>query len=155
LWSWHSPYAGKYIKNISKIHNTLVTNINHVNELYTKHYNVKRQTTPEFTVGSKVWIDTHNIHTTHPSKKLDYKKVGPFQVTEKISSYTYKLQLPKDLKIHPVFHVSHLEPYTEANIPSCTWSPPLPIIIDNEFEYEVNHILDSRYVRKQLEYLVD
>ena len=59
-----SPYAGKYIKNISKIHNTLVTNITHANELYAKHYNTKRQTTPEFTVGSKVWVDTSNIRTT-------------------------------------------------------------------------------------------
>ena len=150
-----SPYADKYIQDISKIHNTLVTNINHANELYAKHYNAKRQTTPEFTVGSKVWIDTHNIRTTRPSKKLDYKKLGPFEIIQKISSHAYKLQLPKDIKIHPVFHVSCLEPYIENNIPSHIQSLPLPVTVNHELEYEVNHILDSRLIRKQLEYLVD
>ena len=150
-----SPYAGKYIKNIEKIHKALVTNISHTNELYAKHYNNKRKEPPEFTVKSKVWIDTRNIRTTRPSKKLDYKKIGPFEIIEKISSHAYKLKLPKDVKIHPVFHVSRLEPYIRTQIPNRTQPPPMPIIIDGEIEYEVNRILDSRINKKRLEYLVD
>jgi len=56
--------------------------------------------------------------------------------------------------IHPVFHVSLLEPYYTSNIPGRHQAPPPPIEIEGENEYEVNTILDSRVRRRRLEYLV-
>ena len=44
------------------------------------------------------------------SKKLDAVKVGPFIILERRGPVNYKLKLPPDAKIHPVFHVSMLEP---------------------------------------------
>jgi hypothetical protein len=35
--------------------------------------------------------------------------VGPFKVLEKKLFDTYKLELPKNLKVHPTFHVSFLK----------------------------------------------
>ncbi len=32
--------------------------------------------------------------------------------------------------------------------------PPLPVIIDSEQEYEVDQILDSKFIKKTLHYLV-
>ena len=46
--------------------------------------------------------------------------------------------------IHPVFHVSMLEPSTPNSIPDCTQPPPPPVLIDGEPEYEILEILDSK-----------
>jgi hypothetical protein len=57
-----------------------------------------------------------------------------------------------------VFHVSLLEPVVENDekeFPDRTQPPPPPILsIDDEPEYEVAEILDSRRKRKNVQYLV-
>jgi hypothetical protein len=58
------------------------------------------------------------------------------------------------MKIHPVFHVSLLEPVATDPIPGQVPPPVPPIIVDNEEEYEVEEILDFRRRRNQLQYLV-
>ena len=58
------------------------------------------------------------------------------------------------MKIHPVFHVSLLEPYKDSTIPGQLQAPPPPIEVDGTEEFEVSEILDSRINRGKLEYLV-
>ena len=58
------------------------------------------------------------------------------------------------MKIHPVFHISLLEPYKPSTIPGRTREPPPPIVIDNEEEWEVEEILDSELRRRKLWYKV-
>ncbi|KAH7445749.1 hypothetical protein KP509_01G022500 [Ceratopteris richardii] len=43
--------------------------------------------------------------------KLSPRFCGPCTIIKKISDVAYKLQLPDDYKIHPIFHVSKLRPY--------------------------------------------
>lgn len=57
-----------------------------------------------------MYLLTKNFNSKRPSRKLDLVKVGPFLITEKRGPVNYKLDLLKDAKIHPVFHVSLLEP---------------------------------------------
>ena len=67
----------------------------------------------------------------------------------------YKLELPPQMRIHPVFHVSLLHPYCANTIPGRTQPPPPPIVIEGQEEYEVEEILDSRKRNGRLEYYID
>jgi hypothetical protein len=58
------------------------------------------------------------------------------------------------MKIHPMFHVSLLEPYHAFIIPRRTHKPTPPIIVDGEQKYEIEEILDLRISHCYLQYLV-
>ncbi|KAF8754661.1 hypothetical protein RHS01_05915 [Rhizoctonia solani] len=44
-------------------------------------------TTPEYSIGEKVWLDGKNVELRTNSNKLDPKRLGPFEILEKISSH--------------------------------------------------------------------
>ena len=48
------------------------------------------------------------------------------------------------MRIHPVFHVSLLEPVAHDPLPGQRNPPPPPIIIDGEDEFIVEEILDAK-----------
>ena len=108
--------------------------------------------------GQQVWLLTTNVRSQRPSKKLDYKRLGPFKISEVVNLVTYRLKLPKKMRIHPVFHVSLLEPYHKNTMEGRIPPPPPPIgeITDegDEREWEVEGILDSRLYYRKLQYLV-
>ena len=55
------------------------------------------------------------------------------------------LRLPDNLHaVHPVFHVSMLEPTTPSTIPDRVQPPPPPVFIDGEPEFEIAEILNSK-----------
>jgi RNase H-like domain found in reverse transcriptase/Integrase zinc binding domain/Chromo (CHRromatin Organisation MOdifier) domain/Integrase core domain len=105
-----------------------------------------------FEKGEKVYLSTKNLKTKRKSKKLDYKRIGPFEILEKIGSSAYKLSLPSSYHIHPVFHVGLLEPYVENTFRNRYVDPPHPTLIDGEWEYETEEILDSRYNKRKREF---
>ena len=100
---------------------------------------------PELPISSEAFALAKHIKSTRPTKKFSEKYLGPFKVIARPSSLAYKLQLPQYLShIHPVFHVSQLEPVIQNLIPNCTQSPPPPIEVDGKEEFEVAKILDSK-----------
>lgn len=110
-------------------------------------------------VDSKIWLRMTNLKTQRPSKKLNYKKIDPFRITEPVGQLSYRLDLPASMQIHPVFHMSLLEPLRENTLPGQVEEPPPPIgtITDEGVdtrEREVEEILDSRKRRGHLQYLV-
>jgi hypothetical protein len=114
----------------------------------------KRLPPPVYQTGDKVWLMRRFIHTTRPSAKLDFKKLGKYEVVERIGSHAYKLKLPDSMKVHPVFHVSLLEPASNDPLKGQQQPPPPPVIVNDEEEYEVEEIFDSRIRNKKLQYLV-
>ncbi len=65
---------------------------------------------PQLKKGDKVYLHIKNLKNKRPSKKLDYVKVRPFLIKQPKGPINYELQLPPDARVHPVFHVSLLEP---------------------------------------------
>jgi len=51
--------------------------------------------------------------------------------------------------VHPVFHVSMLEPATPNTFQQRSEPPPAPIIIDGEPEYKISKIVDSKIDRRR------
>ena len=59
------------------------------------------------------------------------------------------------MKIHPVVNISQVKPYKEHLESQPTFKPgPVQVTEDREIEYEVETIIDSRWKRNHLEYLV-
>jgi hypothetical protein len=98
----------------------------------------------EYKVGDKVWLLSQNIiRTQPPSNKLDWKRLGPYPILERIGTQAYRLKLPLSMKIHPVFHVSLLDQFVESDIPGRVQPPPPPVIVKDQAEY----VLDSMIMR--------
>ena len=104
-----------------------------------QHYvNSKRIKGLSLKEGDKVYLVQRNIKTKRLSNKLDYKKLRPFPITQVISKTNYRLSLPITMKIHPVFHISLLEPAH----PNADNQDRVEVIPENKEEYKVKQILD-------------
>ena len=112
----------------------------------------------DFKIGDKVFIKSDNIRTTRPSKKLTEKFLGPFEILAQVNSVSFTLHLPNSMRsIHPIFHISMLEPSTPNEFPNRTETLPPPVIINGETEFEISEILDSKIDKRckcRLQYLV-
>ena len=60
---------------------------------------------PIFDVSDFVFLSSKGLHI-HPQKRkhLRHQRLGPFQVIEKVGLKSYRLKLPLESRLHPVFH---------------------------------------------------
>ncbi len=59
------------------------------------------------------------------------------------------------MRIHPVFHAKLLEPYKASTLTGRTTPAPPPILVENELEYVVEEVLDSKIDRGKLRYYIE
>ena len=104
--------------------------------------------------GDKVWLEGHNLTTTHPTAKLAPRCYGPFPITRVISCTSYQLKLPPQWKIHNIFHATLLTPYKETALNGHQNQEPAPELINGQPEWEVEQILHVRRYQRQIQYLV-
>jgi hypothetical protein len=110
----------------------------------------KNRTERSFAVGEQVLLKLQPYAQTtvanRPCRKLAYKYFGPFAVQEKIGLLAYKLTLPENARVHPVFHVSQLKPFTPNFTPVFAELPRPPDL--TAAEYTPVEILDRRLRKK-------
>lgn len=95
--------------------------------------------------GNKVLVENLNLKTNRPMKKLGDKRVELVEVLKKVGESTYKVKLPRSWKIHDVFNEVLLTKYNDPEFSSQQRYPPLPDVINEEEEFEVEAILDVKY----------
>jgi hypothetical protein len=117
---------------------------------------VKHRDTPKYKEGDLVWLEGKNLRINQPTAKLAPRQHGPFKITQVMSTVNYRLELPTQWSIHPVFHIDLLTPYKETTMHGPNFTRPTPELIDGEEEYSVEKILDSQHFgrRRRLQYLV-
>jgi hypothetical protein len=132
-----NPAAQTHLQKLEAIRPTLVENLHKAQADYAKFYNRKVKThldladQPLYSVGDKVWLNSRDITTSRPAKKLDHKLLGPFEIIEKISDLAYRLDLPATMDVNNTFHVSKLEPFKEGH-PGQPQQESPEIIIEGE-----------------------
>jgi hypothetical protein len=142
-------------ERLQKLHGArkaLEVALQHAIETQAKYYDQKHKPIT-FTTGEKVLVSLKNIKTWGPSEKLKARFDGPFEIVEPVGKQAYRLRLPKSYgRIHPVFHVSLLEPYRQR--PGEPPVPQRPDIVDGQEEWEIETILDTRLYRRRRQYLI-
>ena len=116
----------------------------------------KRKEPPPYSVGDAVMLSSRNLKVKRPSRKLDHKYLGPFQIEKIISPTAICLTLPQKWKTHPSFHVSEVEPFVAGSRPPPNFEKVLREVSDIEAdeEFDVEEIKGSITRRNRVLYHV-
>ncbi|SPC63847.1 uncharacterized protein UHOD_11348 [Ustilago sp. UG-2017b] len=96
------PAARWYADQLKQLHEYVCGELDKANSQSAEQFNKRRLPSPQFQPGDRVWLSAENICSLCPTKELDYCRLGPFSISEVISSHAYRLQLPPSMKIHNV-----------------------------------------------------
>lgn len=140
----HVPSAEEFFKELEQAREVARKALGKAADYMKKFADRKRGPTPTFHIGDKVLLDASNYPSIRPSRKLSERRYGPFKIIEKISDLNYRLQIPENWNIHPVFHVDQLRRYHE-NPEKPNFPEPPPDLVEGKEEYEVEKILDAQY----------
>ena len=105
-----------------------------------------------------MWLNVKNFTLPQGlTPKFMAKFAGPFLIVKQVFDDAYKLALPPEIKVHPVFHVSLLKEYFEDSVRSeCEQVlQPVPELMGNYEEYKVETLLNKRKLQsRDTEYLM-
>jgi hypothetical protein len=149
-----NPAVKEGVERIHAIQTELTEHLQHAAAEMKKYADRHRLDPEPFEVGSRVFLSSENIKTIRPSNKLDFKHFGPYTILQRIGQLCYQLDLPKDMKIHNVFHVNLLTRERMNTFEGRHIDPPPAIITDMEAHYEVEEIHAMKVNRGRIFYLV-
>lgn len=147
------PAVDNHLQNLADAQRAVLDALQKAQRTQAKYYDQHRRATPSYEPGDRVWLLSKNITTTRPNKKLDYKKLGPYAISENVGTHAYRLVVPDSFRAHPVFHVSLLEPYQETHVPRLR-APDAPEPEIPGADYVVEDIIAHRRRRNRNEYLI-
>lgn len=114
-----------------------------------------------FQIGDWVWLKLQPYRQSsvqqRGNEKLSPKYYGPFQVKDTVGKVAYKLDLPENVKIHKVFHVSQIKKF-RGILPNAIHIPEWMRGLSTDQDLQPAAILERRIVKRQnqaaVQYLV-
>jgi hypothetical protein len=146
--------AQQTAQQMEQLLSELKTEMKRLQAIHAQQANESRRIRAQFNVDDQVLLDARNISTTQPSRKLHWKRIGPYEVVEVLNPWAIGIKLPHQLRIHDVQPISRLEKTANNPHPLQHYEPPLPVIVEGNEIYEVERIKDFKMFRRQPQYLV-
>ena len=145
-----SARAKDFVTDLDDIHHELRKHITEAQQCYQGPANKRQSPAPDFQVGQHAFVLAKFFHSTRLTKKFSEKYLGPFEIITKARTHSFTLRLPDTLRtVHPVFHISMLEPATPNVIPNRIQPPPPSVEVNGDTEYEMAAILDSKIDKRR------
>jgi transposase InsO family protein len=154
----------EFIENLLAYQTRAHEHLEKARQAQAQQVNKDRPKPQSFNEGDLVMLSTKYIHppflrSNAGSRKLKAKYIGPFKVLKRVSATSYELDLPQNIKAHPVINLEYLKEYHETpeRFSSRITPPPDPIedVESGELEYEVETVKDHRTTKRRgLEFLV-
>ena len=85
----------EFIQKIKEARKEVEEALRKTNEMMKWRIDKSRGEAIKYKEGDLVRVDSSNIISDHPAKKLAFKRAGPFPVIKKVGPSAYKLQIPK------------------------------------------------------------
>src|SRR5271165_1882952 len=96
-------------KELKEMQERLSIDIAFYNTRMSMYYNRKHSEALALKKGDKVYLLRCNIDIKQLSDKLDFKKLGLYKIKRAIGLVNFKLLLPHNSRIHPIFYIALLE----------------------------------------------
>lgn len=116
-----------------------------------------------FKVGDSVLLSTDHLKMVGSdtrTPKFAAKYLGPFKIKRVVNDNAYELELPPQLRIHPVLNISRLKVYHDGALAFPSRPPPdtrpaAEVTLENgDEQFEVESILAKRGTGVRAQYLV-
>jgi ElaB/YqjD/DUF883 family membrane-anchored ribosome-binding protein len=108
----------------------------------------------EYQFEDTIWLFIKNIKIERSFKKLNHKWIDFYKI-KKIMTDVCQLNLSQSMKIHDTSHISLLRKVAIDFLIEQISSSSSSIVIEEEKEYEIDDILNSRYHYEKLQYRVE
>jgi len=148
--------TGKFIEKMKKIQEEAKAALRKVQKEMKKFADRKQGKSEEYRVGDLVLLSTKDLKWQmkgRRSEKLTECFIGSYKIKRIISSNAVELDLPKSIRIYPIVNVSRVQLY-KPQVERQKKTPPKPVIIKEEKEFEVEKILNKRMVWGKEKFLV-
>jgi hypothetical protein len=109
-----------------------------------RYANRKKSLASEYQSEDMIWLSIKNIKIERSFRKLNHKWIKSFKI-KRLSKDACQLKLSSSMKIHDTFHIALLRFAATDSLIDQIQSSSSSIIVNDEEEYEMNDILNSRY----------
>jgi len=121
-----------------------------------KYADKHRGEVEKYRVGDLVLLSTKDLKyqmVERRTEKLMERFVGPYKVKSIVLTNVIELELFSTIKIHLVVNISRVRRYT-GQVEGQRKEMPQPMVIEGEEEWEVEKIINKRWVQGREKYLV-
>jgi len=148
--------ANKFVERMQEIQGEAKMVLSKVQEDMKKYVDRHRGEVEEYRVGDLVLLSTKDLKyqmVGRRTEKLTERFVRPYKVKSIVSMNAIELELPSTIRIHLVVNVSRVQRYT-SQVEGQKKKTPQPMVIKGEEKWEVEKIMNKRWVRRKDKYLV-